>query len=168
MTRSTGHLDRSALDPRELAGLLDAGIRPIPEWPGYYATAGGDILSARRGVRVVRLKTTAHPRTGHLKVKLYRAGLPRGRDVGVHRLVCLAWHGPPPPGEGRTLHADDDPTNNRPGNLRWGDQVANNGDRRAAAIAAAPAPVGRFAALERVQAFAGALGVYVADPRWGF
>lgn len=181
MTRSTGQHDAGALSARELARILRAGVRPIPDWPGYYATAAGDVLSVRRGVRAVILRTTAHPTRGHLKVKLYRAHLPRGADHYVHRLVCLAWHGPPPvvPAGGldgelvrldRVLHDNDDETDNRPENLRWGDQVANNGDRRwnAEADGGGGGEGDYYARHVRAQALAGALGIYLADPRWGF
>ena len=54
----------------------------------------------------------------------------RHRDVYVHVLVCLAWHGPPPFERALVLHHDDDPQNNRPDNLRWGSHADNEADRR--------------------------------------
>tara|TARA_R110000824_G_scaffold30668_15_gene100664 strand:- start:1835 stop:2359 length:525 start_codon:yes stop_codon:yes gene_type:complete len=172
------------LDPLALARILKAGVRPVPDWPGYYATTAGEILSTRQPRHVAILRMFPHKRTGHLKVKLYRAGVPRGANRYVHRLVCLAWHGAPPMAIGldgepielsRVLHGNDIETDNRPSNLRWGDQVENMGDRRwnatappSAEAAGLLAGVEYYARHERAQALAGALGVYLPDPRWGF
>lgn len=41
------------------------------------------------------------------------------------RLVCEAFHGPPPPGKPNALHRDENPRNNRPENLFWGSQREN-------------------------------------------
>lgn len=164
----------------EVAAVLRAGVRPVPGWPGYYATRDGRILSARAGVRI--LTPSPHHRTGHLRVKLYRGDHDQARSFYVHRLVCLAWHGPPP-GEGTThpedvprawmvLHADHDAQNNAPDNLAWGTRLDNGADL-SRGMAAARAASGIFGgdewlAHEAAQAAAGRLGVYVPDPRWGF
>jgi len=37
----------------------------------------------------------------------------------VHRIVCEAWHGPPPTPDHRVNHIDGDKTNNHPENLEW-------------------------------------------------
>jgi hypothetical protein len=37
----------------------------------------------------------------------------------LHRLVCTAWHGPPPTPEHRVTHKDSDPSNSQPDNLEW-------------------------------------------------
>jgi hypothetical protein len=150
----------------DLVALLLAGVRPIPGWPGYYATAEGEILSVRTG-RPVILATTAHPTRGHLKVKLYREGCTRGVDHFVHRLICLAWHGEPCEGADLALHGPNhDPTDNRPENLRWGSRGENERDRRW--FARRPEEVDYWERHERAQALAGQLGIYVPDPRWGF
>lgn len=47
------------------------------------------------------------------------------RALKVHRLVCLAFNGVPPPGLNRVLHGDEDWRNNRCDNLRWGTQKEN-------------------------------------------
>lgn len=46
----------------------------------------------------------------------------------IHRLVCEAFHGPPPMPDSWALHWDDDPTNNRADNLRWGTLPENAKD----------------------------------------
>ena len=50
------------------------------------------------------------------------------RDICCHVLVCLAFNGLPPPGKGKALHRDDDPTNFVPENLYWGDAFDNAQD----------------------------------------
>lgn len=46
----------------------------------------------------------------------------------VHRLVCEAFHGPPPTVFHQTAHQDGDRTNNRADNLRWATPVENSAD----------------------------------------
>ena len=48
----------------------------------------------------------------------------------VHRLVCEAYHGPPPDDKPLALHRDGNPLNNRAENLYWGDPHENCDDRR--------------------------------------
>lgn len=47
------------------------------------------------------------------------------RTYKVHRLVCEAFNGPPPPGTQCCMHLDEDFRNNRPENLKWGTQKQN-------------------------------------------
>ena len=49
----------------------------------------------------------------------------KGKTYRVSRLVCEAFHGPPPFPRAVAMHLDDDTTNNRPENLRWGTQKEN-------------------------------------------
>ena len=46
-------------------------------------------------------------------------------NMKVHRLVCEAFHGPAPFAGAVVIHLDEDATNNRPENLRWGTQKEN-------------------------------------------
>lgn len=48
----------------------------------------------------------------------------RGKTYRVARMVCAAFHGPPPPGA-YCLHIDEDSRNNKPENLKWGTQKEN-------------------------------------------
>jgi hypothetical protein len=50
--------------------------------------------------------------------------------LGVHVLVCEAFHGPRPPGADLVAHADGDPGNNEAANLRWATHAENEGDKR--------------------------------------
>ena len=45
----------------------------------------------------------------------------------VHRLVCEAWHGKPPP-EHEVAHNDGNPANNHWSNLRWDTPLGNYAD----------------------------------------
>lgn len=113
-------------------------VREAPGFPGYRVTSAGEVLSKRTGQP---LRPRAHWRTGHLRVRLYGRHLEpvaltvgdgiqtsRFADTYVHVLVCRAFHGAPPFEGALVLHWDDDPTNNRPENLRWGDRIENAAD----------------------------------------
>jgi len=67
---------------------------------------------------------TATGRPGVGKRKILRVGRLK-RTFKIARLVCEAFHGPPPHEKLVTIHIDEDPTNNTPENLRWGTQKEN-------------------------------------------
>lgn len=46
------------------------------------------------------------------------------RTVGLHRILCEAYHGPPQPGQ-NALHKDDDKNNVSRDNLYWGTHREN-------------------------------------------
>ncbi len=48
-----------------------------------------------------------------------------GKTYKVARLVCETWNGKPPEDKPYCLHMDEDATNNRPYNLKWGTQKEN-------------------------------------------
>lgn len=78
-----------------------------------------------RLVRGQLIKSRVNSR-GYLQVTLSRHRV--AKTFLVHRLVCWAFHGPPPLGKNLTLHGDGDPTNNSSLNLRWGDSRDNAAD----------------------------------------
>ena len=102
--------------------------------PGYPAYEISDQARVRRchGVRGWAaghvLRPASMPR-GHLYVILTD---PTGasRKQFMHRLVALAFIGPPPFLNALVLHHDDVPTNNRPANLYWGTRRENADDAR--------------------------------------
>jgi hypothetical protein len=61
-------------------------------------------------------------KSGHLVIKVAR------RFWFVHRLVLLAFVGPPPKGAVARHFPDRDPANNRPENLLWGTPADNSKD----------------------------------------
>lgn len=93
--------------------------RAVPGFPGYEVSDRGRVRSLQRGrPRILR---PDRGNRGHLRVTLYRGGQRHVR--WVHQLVLLAHEGEP-----IVLHADDDPTNNALGNLRWGTRTENAAD----------------------------------------
>ena len=98
-------------------------MKPIPGYDGYFADEYGDVFSDRRGT-LKKLRAVWNGR--YYNVSLYCCG--KQESVHVHVAVCLAFHGPRPDGL-VCRHRDDDPHNNRPGNLLWGTQTENNRDR---------------------------------------
>ena len=55
----------------------------------------------------------------------YMGTIYRGKNMKVHRLVCAAFHGPAPFENAVVIHIDEDGTNNKPENLKWGTQKEN-------------------------------------------
>jgi hypothetical protein len=94
--------------------------RPIPGFDRYEASEFGDI---RRGLRIL---IPTEGRTGHLRVTVYAAG--RQYRTGVHRLVCMTFHGLPPDDKPLACHENGVPGDNRPANLYWGDYDDNRAD----------------------------------------
>lgn len=95
--------------------------RPVPGFPGYLVSNLGRVYSGHSD-RCLRPQPSGR---GHLRVALRRGGETHMRLV--HRLVLKAFVGPCPDGQ-EALHEDDDPTNNRLGNLRWGTRSENRLD----------------------------------------
>lgn len=92
----------------------------MPSKPGYQASSDGRVRS-----QYVTLKAHVN-RTGHLLVNPSVNG--KQTPVGVHRLVCEAFHGPCPE-DYECGHLDGDPTNNKPENLRWITRLENQRHR---------------------------------------
>jgi hypothetical protein len=88
--------------------------RPIPGFDGYLADAEGGIWSTRNGLKKLKPRGSRY--------SYVNLG---GVDVGVHRAVCAAFHGPSPFAGAQAQHGDDDPRNNRSENLKWGTSSEN-------------------------------------------
>ncbi|AEK07107.1 hypothetical protein JOEDIRT_76 [Mycobacterium phage JoeDirt] len=117
--------------------------RDVPGWEGLYQVSSlGRVRSVERlaiqkrwgrpNVRVVRERIlkpyTSGPKPPiYLMVRLYRDGKKTQRKV--HHLVAEAFLGPKPFEDAKVLHWDDDQSNNRADNLRWGTQSENCFDR---------------------------------------
>lgn len=88
--------------------------RPIPGFPGYYATDEGEIIG-KSGYTLSYWTTPTAP--SYLRVGPFNAAGKRIR-IGVHELVALAFLGERP--EGMEIHhIDFDSMNNRPENLEY-------------------------------------------------
>jgi hypothetical protein len=94
---------------------LPPDARPVPSWPGLYATPAGEIWSARLGKGTRRMCPVIATR-GYLSLVTVWSG--RRRSVRVHVLVAEAFLGPRPPGMDIN-HKDAVKTNNRPENLEY-------------------------------------------------
>lgn len=103
--------------------------RPVPGFEGRYEVSDdGRVASlptrtwpTRRILAVVLAK-----RGGYPSVVLRANGKQYARKV--HRLVCEAFNGAPPPNRVVVRHLDGDKTNNTPGNLAWGTHSENSAD----------------------------------------
>lgn len=102
--------------------MTDPGgdLRPIPSHPEYLASDSGRVWSLKSD----RYLRDYPARRGYRRVNLSERGVRVGA-VGVHRLVCEAFHGPAPEGKPWALHRNGDPSDNTPGNLYWGSPKDN-------------------------------------------
>ena len=92
-----------------------------PSYPSYEVSDEGMVRRASTGhVLAFNVKEGSLP---YHRVKLSEKG--KASLVSVHRLVLEAFVGPCPEGC-QTLHADDDPSNNRLENLSWGTPKENH------------------------------------------
>lgn len=108
---------------------------PVPSKPGVIASSLGRILLPKRwakmpngglrcyepkptyGVKTKASKTARHVYMG-VSNKFYG-------NMKIHRLVCEAFHGPAEDPSHVVIHLDEDATNNRPENLKWGTMKEN-------------------------------------------
>lgn len=100
--------------------------KPIPSLPGYVAREDGSILCLpfeksmpNGGTRTYVGKPVFGQWDGERFI-IRR----KGKTYKVARLICEAFHGPPPP-KSVCMHLDENSKNNRPENLAWGTQKQN-------------------------------------------
>lgn len=116
--------------------VSDVWLKKIRSFDYHWASIDGRVWTSSRVVKCGR-----PPGLRTIPGRWLQPDISRGRErfvlqehgkirkEFVHRLVALAWIGPPPFAGAFVLHADDDPTNNHASNLRWGTQVENMEDR---------------------------------------
>ncbi len=92
----------------------------IPETNGSYSVSDdGTVLSYAQNSQGKVLKGATTP-LGYRAVGIYAEGGERPQTHLVHRLVCRAFHGPPPSvAHTHVRHLDGDKTNNCASNLAW-------------------------------------------------
>lgn len=105
--------------------------RVIPKYPPYEASSEGRIRNKKGRILSQTLVQSSYK--AYYKVGVARNKKGHARKEFVHRLVCLAFHGEPPPGMNQVCHfPDGDTANNRADNLKWGNASINrrhqNGD----------------------------------------
>lgn len=105
--------------------------RGIPGWPQYEVSSAGRVRSLDRKItdslgrtrtQFGVIKKTWVDNGGYRRVELAHDN--RRYGIGVHRLVALAFIGPPAPGQ-EVRHRDHDPLNNHVSNLSWGTHSEN-------------------------------------------
>lgn len=109
--------------------------KPVPSKPGVLASNLGriklpEIVSKmpNGGMRIYKTKPVfgckakASKTARHLFMNVFSRSF---GNLKVHRLVCEAFHGPPPSPSHIVIHLNEDGIDNRSENLRWGTQKEN-------------------------------------------
>lgn len=109
--------------------------RAVPSVPEIKVSSLGRVLMPERkaempngGVRTYKTrprlgtKTTASKGARHV---YYAVQSRHFGNLKVHRLVCEAFHGPPPFEGAVVIHLDENALNNEAKNLKWGTQREN-------------------------------------------
>lgn len=109
--------------------------RPVPSCPGMFASSLGRIRLPEStsqmpngGIRVYRTKPTLGVKRRASKTarqQYYGVSTRLWGNKKVHRLVCEAFHGPPPFDRAVVIHLDENALNNKAENLKWGTQKEN-------------------------------------------
>lgn len=103
-------------------------LKPVPGYSGLFVTLdGANVFSGRRKRGGPRRLKKYLDKDGYWRVSFGFEG--RCLTRGVHRLVCLAFHGVPPGVGYEAQHVDGVRANNRPANLKWGTPKQNADDR---------------------------------------
>lgn len=98
-------------------------------FPDYEVSSLGRVrrLTPKRGAVVGQIIGTGVGSDGYHRIIVRENG--RKRSIRIHRLVCEAFHGPPPTKKHQTAHKDGSRTNNNSSNLYWATWAQNVEDR---------------------------------------
>lgn len=106
--------------------------RVVPGHTDYEISDSGDIRrrfdGKNRAYKAGRMLQTTVNQYGYRRVHLKDNGVSSYHSV--HRLVCLAFIGQPPPGCDHVAHFDGDKLNNNVTNLRWATCRENIHDKK--------------------------------------
>lgn len=104
--------------------------RPCPGFPDYVVSEDGFVRRIRtaRGSSAGRVLRGEVMRIGYRQFSLFHGDGKRHHRL-AHRLVCEAWHGPPPTAQHQAAHGDGDRLNNHFTNLRWATPTENQADK---------------------------------------
>lgn len=103
----------------------DSAWNPVPDYPGYFASDDGKILSLKR--KNPHIMKPIKSKDGYLYVFMY--GENGMKKVWVHRAVLSAFSGNSEIGL-ECRHLDDNPQNNNLSNLAWGSRAQNVEDKK--------------------------------------
>jgi Holliday junction resolvase RusA-like endonuclease len=100
-------------------------VKKVPGTEMIWADSNGDVWSTASGFW--RKLTESVTYYGYRQVNFKKNG--KHFTTGAHRLVAAAFHGPCPDGM-ECMHLNDNPSDNRPVNLKWGTKEENNREKR--------------------------------------
>lgn len=93
----------------------------IKGFPYFLANDKGELKNAKTGYVT---KGSPNDR-GYMRACIWDNVKQSKTDVKVHRLICIAFNGPPPTPKHEVGHHDDDRANNVPSNLYWTTRAEN-------------------------------------------
>lgn len=102
--------------------------KDIPGIDGYQASNIGRIRNAKNN-RVRKLEKH-HSRHDKEYYRVGIKGIKKGIHFRVHRLVALAFIGPPPDEKSQVAHADDNGLNNKVENLSYKSHIENQWEKK--------------------------------------
>ena len=107
-------------------GISPDEIRPVSDFPGYFITSNGLIVSTKgKGLRVLKPWAT---NDGHLVTGLSRNG--KRKRVYLHQTVLEQFSGERPSQSHVARHLDGNRINNSISNLEWSTHLQNCADRK--------------------------------------
>jgi hypothetical protein len=107
--------------------------KPIPSVPGHFASSLGRIRRPdyKKYVPGEGWIMVSPPPIYGTRRKSGRHQIEiRGKQYAVPRLVCEAFYGPAPLDKPLAIHIDEDASNSKISNLKWGDYVENGKSKK--------------------------------------
>jgi len=99
-------------------------FRTSPSFPRFKVYPDGSIIGPSGRTLAPMVDSD-----GYQRISIY-LGASKWKRVGVHFVVCEAFHGPRPDDKPLVAHADGNPSNNFSDNLRWASFKENESDKR--------------------------------------
>lgn len=112
--------------------MIGNEYRTIERFPHYRFGSDGSVWRCRNNrfveTHVWVVVKSRLDRYGYLHCHIRPNRHSKQLDIGVHRLICEAFHGPCPSGL-ECAHWNGTKTDNRPSNLRWDTRTGNQKDK---------------------------------------